>query len=172
MAKLPEDVLVRDHEYWRRLVSGMLGDWLTDKTTVREIAGFVDRISVRHNLEGFTGDPRFVENDCARRIFSKLRASMGGLYAWRLGPGAPPEYQPKSEADKEALLREADFAFRQAFALGPSSPEAIFRYVAFLMQFNRMDDALLVAEAGLKADPKNGTVRSLLDSIRSSKRQR
>ena len=60
-------------------------------------------------------------------------------------------------------------AFRQAFALCPSSPEAIFRYVSFLMQFNRKDDALLVAEAGLKADPENGSVRSLLDSIKSSK---
>jgi beta-lactamase regulating signal transducer with metallopeptidase domain len=154
LAKLPEDVLVRDHEYWRKLVSGMLGDWLTDETTVREIAGFVDRVSVRHNLKGFTGDPRFVQNDYAKRIFSKLRASMGGLYAWRLGPVAPPEYRPKSEADKEALLSEA-----------------IFRYVSFLLQLNRMDDALLVAEAGLKADPKNGQVRGLIDSIKSYKRQ-
>jgi hypothetical protein len=169
LAKLPEDVLVRDHEYWRKLVNGMLGDWLTDATTVREIAGFVDRVSVRHDLKGFTGDPRFVQNDYARRIFSKLRASIGGLYAWRLGPAALPEYQPKSEADKAALLREADFAFRQAFALCPSSPETIFRYVSFLVQFNRTDDALLVAEAGLKADPENGSVRGLLDSIKSSK---
>lgn len=81
LAKLPEGVLVRDHEYWRKLISGMLGDWLTDETTVREIAGFVDRVSVRHNLKGFTGDPRFVQNDYAKSIFSKLRAAIGGLYA-------------------------------------------------------------------------------------------
>ena len=35
-----------------------------------------------------------------------------------------------------------------------------------------MDDALLVAEAGLKADPKNGQVQGLLDTIKSYKRQR
>ena len=59
---------------------------------------------------------------------------------------APPEYQPKTEADKQALLTEADFAFRQAFALCPYSPEAIFRYVQLLLQFNRLDDAQLIAE--------------------------
>ena len=112
-----------------------------------------------------------MQNDYARRIFSKLRASIGGLYAWRLGRGAPPEYQPQSETDKAALLSEADFAFRQAFALCPSSPEGIFHYVAFLVQFNRLDDALLVAEAGLKVDPENGSVRSLVDNLKSRKRQ-
>src|ERR1019366_7923076 len=30
LAQLPEDVIARDHEYWRKVVGGMLGDWLGD----------------------------------------------------------------------------------------------------------------------------------------------
>ena len=94
LAKLPEEVLARDHEYWRKLVGGMLGDWLTEKTTVREIAGFVDRVYVRHNLKGFTGDPRFVQNDYAKRIFSKLRM----FHRWTLCLAAWPECSARVSA--------------------------------------------------------------------------
>jgi len=31
LAQLPEDVIARDHEYWQKLVAGMLGDWLTER---------------------------------------------------------------------------------------------------------------------------------------------
>ena len=47
LAQLPEETIARDHEYWRKLVAGMLGDWLDEKTTVREVAEFVDRVYVR-----------------------------------------------------------------------------------------------------------------------------
>jgi biopolymer transport protein ExbD len=171
LAQIPEDTIARDREYWRKLATGMIGDWLDEKTTVREVAEFVDRVYVHKNLTGFTGDQRFIQNAYAKQIFSKLRSSIAGLYAWRLGPVAPPEYKPKTEADKQAPVSEADFAFRQAFALCPYSPEAIFRYVAFLLPSNRLDDAQLIAEAGLKADPQNKQVQSLLENLKSFKAQ-
>jgi len=171
LAQMPEDTIARDREYWRNLAAGMIGDWLGEKTTVREVAEFVDRVYVRRDLQGFTGDPRFIQNDYAKRIFSKLRSSIAGVYAWRFGPQAPPEYKPKTEAEKQDLVAEADFAFRQAFALCPYSPEAVFRYVSFLLQLNRLGDAQLVAEAGLKADPQNKQVQSLLDNLKSYKAQ-
>ena len=205
LTQLPEDVIARDHEYWRKVVGGMLGDWLDDQTTVREIADFVDwvyvpkdlkgfpdnlqsvtqmpmskivewenRIGVRKDLKGFTGDPQFVRNGFATASFSKLRSSIGGLYAWRLNPDpnmCPPEYRPKSDAEYQRVLREADFAFRQAFAMCPYSPEAVFRYAQLLLQEKRLDDALLVAQTCLKLDPKNGQVQGLVDTLKSYKRQ-
>ncbi|MCX6921723.1 MAG: M56 family metallopeptidase, partial [Verrucomicrobia bacterium] len=92
LAQLSEATIARDREYWRKLVAGMLGDWLDEKTTVREVAEFVDRVYVRHNLKGFTGDPRFIQDDYAKRIFSKLRSSSAGVYAWRFSTNALPEY--------------------------------------------------------------------------------
>jgi tetratricopeptide (TPR) repeat protein len=171
LARLPEETIARDHEYWRKLVAGMLGDWLDDKTPVSEIASFIDRVYVRHNLTGFTGDPRFVQNDYAKKIFSKLRCSIGGLYAWRFSPNAPPEFRPNSNAESHALVQEADFSFRQAFALCPDSPEALFRYAQLLLQLNRMDDAVLITQAFLKVDPQNGQARGLLESVKSYKKQ-
>jgi hypothetical protein len=170
LAQLPAETLARDRDYWRKLVADMLGDWLDEKTPVSEIAAFVDRVYVHKNLKGFTGDPRFVQNDCAQRSFSKLRSSIAGVYAWRLGGDTPPEYRPKSEAERQALLKEADLAFRQAFALCPYSPEAVFRYVNLLLQVNRPDDALLVAQACLKLDPDNGQFKDLVNKIQACKK--
>jgi len=171
LAQLPAETLAQDREYWRKLVAGMLGDWLDEETPVSEVAAFVDRVYVRQDLKGFTGDPRFLQNDYAKKTFSKLRNSIGGLYAWRLSPGALPDYRPKSDADYQTLRREADFAFRQAFALCPYSPEALFRYVQLRLQLNRKDDALLIAETFLKVDPQNDQVRSLLENLKSYKKQ-
>jgi len=173
LAQLPEEVMARDCEYWQKLVGGMLGDWMGEKTTVREIADLVDRIYVRKNLTGFTGDPLFVQNDYARKIFSKLRSSIGGLYAWRLNADTnvcPAQYRPQSQAEHQRLGQEADFAFRQAFALCPYSPEAVFRYVQLLLQQARFEEALLVAETCLKVEPANNTVRQLVESIKSYKK--
>jgi thioredoxin-like negative regulator of GroEL len=48
----------------------------------------------------------------------------------------------------------ADFAFRQAWALCPYSPEAVYCYVNVLLPQNRFDDAVRVAEA-FAALPQN-----------------
>ena len=172
LAQLPEDVIARDREYWCKLVAGMLGDWLGDQTPVSKVAEFVDRVYVRKSLKGFTGDARFVQNDYAGKLFSKLRCSIGGLYAWRLGTNAPSEYRSKSDAEYQQMLKEADFAFRQAFALCPRSPEAVFRYVQLLTEQSRFDDALLVAESCLKLDPRNRQVQGLAENIKTYKKQK
>jgi tetratricopeptide (TPR) repeat protein len=171
LAQMPAEALARDREYWRKVVGEMVGDWLGEETPMSEIAAFVDRVYVKKNLKGFSGDPRFVKNDEAQKLFSKLRSSIGGLYYWRLGGTAPAEYRPKAHADWQKLEKEADLAFRQAFAVCPYSPEAVFRYAQMLLQLQRFDDAVLVAESCLKVDPKNSQVRGLLENIKSYKKQ-
>ncbi len=204
LAQLPEEIIARDHEYWRKLVAGMLGDWLDEKTTVREVAEFVDRVYVRKDLKGFTGDPRPVAQMPMSKIVeweNRVGCAQGPQGVYRrpavypehfataiilqaaefhcgslclaLGRGGrtdtPPEYQPKTEAERQALLKEADFAFRQAFALCPFSPEALFRYAHFLLQVKRADDALLLAETFLKLDPKNAKAKDLLKQLKGGK---
>jgi beta-lactamase regulating signal transducer with metallopeptidase domain len=197
LARLPAETLARDHEYWRKLVASMLGDWLNEQTPASEVAAFVDRVYVRHDLKGFTGDPMFIHNDYAKKSFSKLRSSIAGVYAWRLSTNAPPEY--RSNINGGALLAETDFAFRQAIALCPYSPEALFRYVNWLLQIkeineavletvpmlrdlpiiaqdnaqrsNRVELAVLLTETFLKVDPENKQARSLLENLKSYKKQ-
>jgi hypothetical protein len=72
------------------------------------------------------------------------------------------EYVAKSEEDRQRLVREADFAFRQGLALCPRSPEAVSRYINFLLNQKRNSDAVLVAELALKFDPQNPQLKALI----------
>ena len=122
---------------------------------------------MRKDFKGFTGDPSYIQNDYATKTFSKLRSSIGGTYAWRLNMS--PEYRPKTQAEEQRLREQADFAFRQAFAMCPASPEAVFRYAQFLLQGKRVDDAILVAETASRVDPSNQQVKGLISSLKAYK---
>jgi thioredoxin-like negative regulator of GroEL len=93
------------------------------------------------------------------------------MFAWRCSPSCPPEFREQTPELQEALRKETDFAFKQAFAFCPYSPEAVFRYVQFLMQYNRLDDALLVAKTCLKLDPYNDSVSDLIKNLENFKSQ-
>ena len=141
LAELSDAMLQRDRAHWQKFVSGAIGGWLKGDTSVQEVAAFSGKVFVRHDLHGFTGDPGFVQNDYTSRMFSKLRNSVAGLYAWRAENAA-------TVGDKERLTRAADFAFRQAVALCPVSPaavpDAVKNYAAFLKSQHRDADAELV----------------------------
>ena len=167
LAELPEEVQARDRDCWRQIIAQTVGNLLDDETSVRDLVASVERVFVRHDLQGFSGDPAFVENHYAKAMLSKLRASSAGIYAWRLANSSPTEYRPKTEATRQRLVRQADLAFRQGFALCPYSPEVVFRYVNFLLQFNRVEDARLVAQTAVHLDPKNNTFKDLLQTIQT-----
>jgi len=161
LVELPEPVVARDRAYWRDLVSSVLGDWLNEDTSVDTIASFVQKVYVQHDLSGFSGDPTYIQNDYSKRVFSKLRSSIGGIYAWRAA-------HTENAANAQSMASEADFAFRQAFALCPYSPEAVFRSTTFLSQNNRMKDALLIAASASAVDPKNSEIRNLVQHLKAS----
>jgi len=177
---LPDDVYKRDHAFWSKYSERMIGNWITYDTSVQQIADWVEKVYLRNDYNGFTGDRKFIRDDDAQKAFSKLRSSQAGVYAWRLhllsNYPQPPDpqympYRPKSDAEVEALRRECDFAFKQSFAFCPYSPEAVIRYANFLFQFQRFDDALIVAKTCQKLDPYNGQITSLIDQIEQIKKQ-
>ena len=168
---IPDEVMERDHHFWSRFSERLIGNWITYDTSVKEIAAFVEKVYLQHNYAGFKGDRKFVRDDQAQKAFSKLRSSIGGVYAWRIGQFCPPEFRPKTKAEHDRIYKEADFTFRQAFAFCPYSPEAVFRYVNLLLQFNRVDDATIVAETCLKLDPYNGQVKDLVNRLQGFRAQ-
>jgi thioredoxin-like negative regulator of GroEL len=162
---LTEDILKKDHEFWMKYSERLIGNWITYDTSLKEIAAFVEKVYLRRDFSGFKGDRAFVRDDQAQKSFSKLRSAIAGMYAWRFNPDCPQEYRPRSEADSQRLLRETDFAFRQAFAFCPYNPEAAFRYVNLLCNLKRYDDALLVASTCQKLDPFNAQVGGVVKDL-------
>jgi tetratricopeptide (TPR) repeat protein len=171
LPELPDEVFKRDHAFWSKFSDRLIGNWIAYDTSVKEIVDFIEKVYLRHNYSGFKGDLKFVRDDQAQKAFSKLRSSITGVYAWRLGPQCPEEYRQKTAAGTEALRRETDFAFKQAFAFCPYSPEAVFRYINFLLQYGRIDDALLVAQTCQKLDPYNDQVKGLVKQLGDIKNQ-
>jgi beta-lactamase regulating signal transducer with metallopeptidase domain len=162
LASLSDDVVMQDHEYWFRYLEPLLGDWLKGDTSTADVAAFAEKVYLKHDLGGFTGDPEFLRDTPALKSFAKLRTSIAGVYAWRVD-------HAKSTDERARMTRAADFAYRQAFALCPTSPEVLNRYVDLLMKSNRKDDAILLIETSLKLDPNSMAFQNLLEEIRDYK---
>jgi thioredoxin-like negative regulator of GroEL len=165
LPELSEEVVKTDHEFWSQYSGRLIGNWITYDTPVKQIAEFVEKIYLRRDFSGFKGDRGFVRDDQAQKAFSKLRSSIGGIYAWRIG-----DPENRNPAVQQRMMKEADFAFRQAFAFCPYSPEAVFRYVQLLLNTQRLDDALTVAQTCQKLDPYNGQVIDLVNRLQGYKK--
>ena len=166
LPELTEDIVKRDHEFWTKYSERLIGNWITYDTSIKDIAAWVEKVYLRRDFSGFTGDRKFIRDDQAQKSFSKLRSSIGGVYNWRI-----PNSKPGSPA-QQRMIKEADFSFRQAFAFCPYSPEAVFRYVNLLVSEQRFDDALLVATTCQKLDPFNGGIIDLINRLQEFKKQR
>jgi len=162
LAGLYDEIVQRDHDYWTQTVTPMIGGWLNNDTSVKEVAAFAEKVFGQRDFNGFTGDPQFIQNAYSHKMFSKERSSIAGLYAWRA-------QHATNAAEKKRMNDEADFAFRQSFALCPYSPEAVNRYVNLLLSESRSADALLVAETAAKMPPMKGRdgdqIRSLVKQL-------
>jgi len=147
-----------DQKYWSDQLKPMIGPWLQTNTSVKEICVFAEKVLLDRNLTNFSGDPKFVQNEYACKMYSKARSSIGGLYAWRIN-------QAKTAEEKALMEQAADFAFRQALALRPDSPEVVFRYVNLLVSKQRFDDAILIVETSGKFGG-NENFRNLVTELR------
>jgi hypothetical protein len=162
VAELTEEIVRKDHDYWSAYIAPMIGPWLKEETSVKDICDYAEKVFVERNGTGFKGDSKFVANDYACRAFSKLRSSIAGVYAWRTSVS-------KSPTEQQRMIQAADFAFRQAFALCPYSPEAVFRYINLLITMGRVDEALLIAQTASDASPSNGQLRNLIQELKKIK---
>ena len=173
LPELTEDILRRDHEFWSKYSERLIGNWITYDTPVKDVAAFAEKVYLRHDFDGFKGDVTFARDNEAQKTFSKLRSSSAGIYSWRMGqpPSGgtmPPRYIAEG-ANGMLVQREADFAFKQAFAFCPYSPEAVFRYVQILVTLRRLDDALLVAQTAQKLAPENSQFTFLVSNLQEIK---
>jgi tetratricopeptide (TPR) repeat protein len=162
VAEMTEEMVRKDHQFWCLYTERLCGNWITYDTPVKDVCEFVERVYRRGDLAGYTGDPKFVRDNDAQKAFSKLRNSIAGLYAWRVN-------EAKTPAERSRLIREAGFAFKQAFAFCPYSPETVSRYANLLASTGQLDDALLVAETCQRFDEESTFTQSLIEQLRKAK---
>ncbi len=153
LSELSDAVVQKDREYWSQFLEPMIGDWLKFETPVHQITAFATRNYARQ-----PEPDQYVRGDAAQKWASKLRSSIAGVYVWRAE-------QTARESEKARMRQEADFAFRQAFALCPYSPEVVFRYANLLVSQNRHPEALLLAETAVKLQPTD-QYRNLISELR------
>ena len=159
LQEIIDETVKKDHEFWSRYTQQLIGLAVNYETSVKELCDYVEKVYRRKDLKEFKGDDAFARNPAAQKTFSKLRSSIAGVYAWRTG-------NTKMPAAQQRMLKEADFAFKQAYALCPYSPEALFRYVNSLVTAGRIDDAILLATTTLKLDPDNTQIEALIKELR------
>jgi hypothetical protein len=159
LTALPVKDIEADHAFWTKECGTLLGGWLKPDTSVSNVCAFAEAVYGRKDRSQFSGDKEYVTNDFAPPAFSKLRVSIAGMYQWRLmnHPGA---------AEKVRLEAEADYAFRQAFALCPTSREALYRSVNFLLMESRIDDAIQMAGTACKLTPNDEQYENLLTQLK------
>ena len=179
LPELTEEMVAKDHEFWSKYSQRAIGNWITYDTPVSNICAFAEKVYYRRDYRGFKGDPKFIRDSDGQKAFSKLRSSIAGLYAWRIQKAAGemqkalnenngPEYQKKS-AEYQRMLKEAEFAFKQAYAFCPYSPEAIFRYINVLASVGRFRDAYMIAVTSEKLDPFNLQIKDLISQLERMK---
>jgi hypothetical protein len=159
LAELSGADIQKDQDYWKQLAGELIGDWLADNTSIKEECDFVDKVYLDKNLKDFKGDMGFAHNQQTQKTFSKLRSSLAGMYAWRAE-------HARDDDERSRMQRAADLAFRQAYAICPYSPEAIFRYVDFLSKMKRPDDAFLIAKTSLRLEPNDPQFQQLVEQVR------
>jgi tetratricopeptide (TPR) repeat protein len=162
LTEITDDICAKDHDFWSQYSERFIGNWITYNTSAADIAKFVQKVYLEKNFDGFTGDRKFVRDTDAGKYFSKLRSAIGGIYNWRM-------MHASSSAEQRRAVTEAEFAYKQAYAYCPFSPEAMGHYVWLLYSMGRIDDAILITSTSLKLDPHNDQAASTLKQLEDVK---
>ncbi len=187
LPELSQDIVDKDHLFWSDFSERLIGNWITYDTPIKEITEFAESVYVNKDFKQLKkrgGDPRFVRDDDGQKAFSKLRSSIAGVYAWRVAQTAQQammlEQRPANTLSPnekhlmevhQRMFKEADFAFKQAYAFCPYSPEALYRYVQLLAGARRFDEAIMLAKTSIKVDPKNAGLQNLVGELQRMKSQ-
>ena len=140
LPELSDDVFKLDHEFWSKYATRLCGNWITYDTSVQDIANFVDRTYMKTITRAISATAPLCAMTARKRPFPSSAVPRPACIRARMSPQCPPEYRQKSSASQEALVKETEFAFKQAFAFCPYSPEAVYRYVNFLHEMAQTEE--------------------------------
>lgn len=162
VAKFTPELIARDHEFWGKYMERLIGNWITYETSMEDICDFAYEVYLKGNFRGYKGDMKFLRDDDAQKSFSKLRSAITGLYWWRAN-------STTSAEEQQLLLREAEFSAKQAYALCPFSPEALYKLVNMLVLQGRFDESINLIMTSMMFDSENDGLKDLLAQVESIK---
>ncbi len=146
VGRMAPAIIDADHKFWTKETRALLGNVLDENTSVRQLCAWTEKTHARSDLTEFTGSLPYLKDSEAPRYYSRCRSAIAALYQWRM--------KHSQDKDEVAVLsKEADFAHRQAVALHPYNPESVWRYVDFLLQQKRTEDAKVLIQTTLTLDP-------------------
>lgn len=175
--EMTEEIVARDHEFWKQYSKRLIGDWIDYDTPVADIVDFSRKVYIDGNLSDYKGDMNFVRDENGQKAFSKLRTAQANLYFWRVQEATKPNPTVKiSPVEQQRMIREADFAFKQAVAFCPYSPEAVFKYIHLLTSLSvgdpsRLDDAIGIAEVCSDMDPASENIAGMVRQLKEMKKR-
>ncbi|MDB6025360.1 MAG: hypothetical protein JWM68_1583 [Verrucomicrobiales bacterium] len=143
--RLPDSVIEKDHQFWTAEVRSLIGSSLKEAASIPQLCATLEAIYVRSDESAFDGNRAYLKDTQAPQYFSKCRSSIARVYQWRS--------QNARKSDAAALINEADFAHRQAYALAPFNAEEAWLYSSFLLEQKRTNDAKAILATTLKINP-------------------
>jgi len=161
LKELPPDLIDQNRKDWQKYIALCVGDEVVKpETTVAELCKWVETIYIKGKRGEFKGDAFYLKGKkevmekpafqkgppfSEQKAFSKMRCDQARLFTWR-------ESTTQDAELKKQYAREADYAYRQAFALGPINPEVTFKFSSFLTKAKRFEEAKIVFNTFAKTE--------------------
>jgi len=161
--EITQEMMDADHKFWCDLSGRTIGNWITYDTSVKNVCDFCEKVYVLHDQSDFKGDPRFLQSPYAQKAYSMLRGSIASsIYQWRTDGPEAPKTDPETKA---RMLKEAEFALKQALALWPSDGKAVYDSMILLSSQRRFEEARMILSTALDVDPKNPQLAEWLSQL-------
>jgi hypothetical protein len=145
MTQLPRRAVEADHKFWTDECKSLIGSSVKEETSVQEICSWTEKVFLDPNAQAFNGDQTYLRDAQAPQYWSQCRNAIAAYYEWWI--------KNSEKSERESLAKEADYAYRQSVALSPYNPTVVWRYVNFLFQNQRTNDAKALIETTLKLNP-------------------
>ncbi len=160
LKELPPDLIDQNRKDWQKYMALCVGDAVVKpETTVAELCQWVEVIYIKGNRDNFKGDALFLKGkkevqgsptsskglSSEQKAFSKMRCDQARLFTWR-------ESTTQDAELKKEYAKEADYAYRQAFALGPINPQVVLEFSSFLTRAKRFEGAKMVLNTFAKTE--------------------
>lgn len=166
VVEMTAEIVAGDHAHWSAHTGRLIGDWIDYDTTVSEVVKFARKAYLERDDSDFRGDPDFLRDERAQGLFSKSRNAIAELYAWRIREAG----RKQNLNEQRRMTKEADFAFKQAFALCPYSAEVVLKYTDLLILLAeddpvRLDDAITITQLCHDLKPDNTAIDGRLAKL-------